>query len=62
MKTHGPKEHNRKFCRLYPIAHTLYAQLNRPRYELLILIENSAGRECSPLETEAAYEVTQDER
>ncbi len=43
-------EQSRKFYRLYPIAHTLYAQLNWSQYKLLISIEDAAEREYYQLE------------
>lgn len=43
-------EQSRKFYRLYPIAHTLYAQLNWSQYKLLISIDDPAEREYYQLE------------
>ena len=43
-------EQSRKFYRLYPIAHTLYAQLNWSQYKLLISIEDAQEREYYQLE------------
>lgn len=43
-------EQSRKFYRLYPIAHTLYAQLNWSQYKLLISIEEADKREYYQLE------------
>ena len=43
-------EQSRKFYRLYPIAHTLYAQLNWSQYKLLIAIEEPEKREYYQLE------------
>ena len=43
-------DQSRKFYRLYPIAHTLYAQLNWSQYKLLISIEDAEKREYYQLE------------
>ena len=43
-------EQSRRFYRLYPIAHTLYAQLNWSQYKLLISIEDAQKREYYQLE------------
>ena len=43
-------EQSRKFYRLYPIAHTLYAQLSWSQYKLLISIEEADKREYYQLE------------
>ena len=43
-------EQSRKFYRLYPIAHTLYAQLNWSQYKLLISIDDAQEREYYQLE------------
>ena len=43
-------DQNRKFYRLYPIAHTLCAQLNWSQYKLLIPIEDADKREYYQLE------------
>ena len=43
-------EQSRRFYRLYPIAHTLYAQLNWSQYKLLISIEDAQEREYYQLE------------
>lgn len=43
-------EQSRRFYRFYPIAHTLYAQLNWSQYKLLISIEDAQKREYYQLE------------
>ena len=43
-------EQSRRFYRFYPIAHTLYAQLNWSQYKLLISIEDTQKREYYQLE------------
>ena len=43
-------DQSRKFYRLYPIAHTLCAQLNWSQYKLLISIDESDKREYYQLE------------
>lgn len=43
-------DQSRKFYRLYPIAHTLCAQLNWSQYKLLISIEDADKREYYQLE------------
>ena len=43
-------EQSRRFYRFYPIAHTLYAQLNWSQYKLRISIEDAQKREYYQLE------------
>ena len=44
----------RQFYRIYPIANTLYSQLNWSQYKLLISIDEDDKREYYQLEAEAA--------